>query len=296
MSGPTAPRPSKLRSTLQLRPEPADTAGVALSAAASEWTVPGLTPPTSADGARRRLGQVLVELGYLTDREVEEAAVLSRAAGRLLGQFLISEETIDSSQLARALALRNGLAHIDLSNFEYDRAAASLIDAGLARRYRTVPVAFVGERELLVATADPANIVALDDITMATGYQLRRAVASPEDIEGLISQLARLEDAVHEVEPDDHLAEIIELREHGDDAPVVQLVNSIIADAVDRGASDVHLEPRGGELRVRFRVDGVVRDITVVPRRLVPGVISRIKIMAELDIAKRRVPRTAAWA
>ena len=232
-----------------------------------------------------------MELGYLTSREVEEAAVQSRAAGRLLGQYLIAEERIDAGQLARALALRNGIAHIDLSTFEYDRAAASLIDASLARRYRTIPVAFVGERELLVATADPANIVAFDDITMATGYQLRRAVASPDDIEALISQLARLDDAVHEVEPEDDLAEVIELREHGDEAPVVKLVNSIIADAVERGASDVHLEPRGGDLRVRFRVDGVVRDTTVVPRRLVRGVISRIKIMAELDIAKRRVPQ-----
>ena len=147
-----------------------------------------------------------------------------------------------------------------------------------------------------MATADPANLLALDDITMATGYEVRRAVASLEDIEALIAGLSTLEESVQEIhdETEDDAAQVIELRESADDAPVVQLVHSVIADAVRRGASDVHFEPRASDMRVRFRVDGVVFDSTTVPRHLVSGLVSRIKIMAELDISESASRRTAA--
>ena len=253
---------------------------------------PGLTLPATPPGAKRRLGDVLVKLGYTSREDVEDAAARSRQTGRLLGQLLIEEERIDADSLARALAERNSLPHLDLDIFEYDRGAANLIDAEKARRYGAVPVAFEGDRALLVATADPANLVAFDDIALGTGYEIRRAVASRGQIMTLIGQLSRLEEAVHEVEQEPEPAQVIELREASDDdAPVVKLVNSIIADAVERGASDVHFEPRGDDLRVRLRVDGVVRDTTTVPRRLVRGVVSRIKIMSDLDIARRRVPQ-----
>ena len=245
---------------------------------------PGLTLPATPPGAKRRLGDVLVKLGYTSREDVEDAAARSRQTGRLLGQLLIEEERIDADSLARALAERNSLPHLDLDIFEYDRGAANLIDAEKARRYGAVPVAFEGDRALLVATADPANLVAFDDIALGTGYEIRRAVASRGQIMTLIGQLSRLEEAVHEVEQEPEPAQVIELREASDDdAPVVKLVNSIIADAVERGASDVHFEPRGDDLRVRLRVDGVVRDTTTVPRRLVRGVVSRIKIMSDLD-------------
>ena len=166
-----------------------------------------------------------------------------------------------------------------------------MIDGAKARRYRTIPIAFLAERTLLVATADPANLLALDDITMATGYEVRRAVASPEHIDALIEQLGTLESSVHEIEDDDYEAEVIELRESADEAPIVKLVHAVIADAVRRGVSDVHFEPSGHDMRVRFRVDGVVFDSTTVPRHLISGLVSRIKIMAELDIAEKRMPQ-----
>ena len=146
---------------------------------------------------------------------------------------------------------------------------------------------------MLVATADPANVLAFDDIAMATGFEVRRAVASPEDIDALIGQLSRLGERgrgarrTRTTQP----AEVIELRDQADEAPVVKLVHSIIADAVRRGASDIHFEPRSADMRVRYRVDGVVIDTTTVPRQLVAGLISRVKIMANLDIAEKRVPQ-----
>jgi type IV pilus assembly protein PilB len=262
------------------------------TASAADPGAAGLTPPTEPSGAKRRLGNVLIELGYATREDVEAAAARSRATGRLLGQILVEEGRLDADSLARALAERNGLPYLDLDFFEWDRGAASLIETEKARRYGAVPVAFAGEGALLVATADPANLVAFDDIAMATGYQILRAVASRGQIQAVIAQLDRLDDAVHEVEDEPESTQVLELRDPGDsDAPVVKLVNSIIADAVERGASDIHLQPAGDDLRVRLRVDGVMRDTTTVPRRLVRGVVSRIKIMSELDIAKRRVPQ-----
>jgi type IV pilus assembly protein PilB len=261
------------------------------AAPAGAFPVPGLRPPTQRTGAKRRIGDVIVQLGFAERELVENAVEKGRASGIPLGQSLIDAGIVDSNQLAQALAERNGLDYIDLNSFEVDQGAANLIDAGKARRYQTIPVSFLGEQTLLVATADPANVLALDDIAMATGYEVRRAVASPEDIEGLISQLSRLGDAVEELEDVEDAAEVIELRDQADEAPVVKLVHSVIADAVRRGASDIHFEPRSSDMRVRYRIDGVVMDTTTVPRQLVAGLVSRVKIMANLDIAERRVPQ-----
>jgi type IV pilus assembly protein PilB len=263
------------------------------AAPAEELSVPGLIPPSERTGAKRRIGDVIVQLGY-TDRETVEASVEhAREQGLPLGQALIADGVVNSSQLARALAERNGLDYVDLNTFEVDHGAANLVDSGKARRYRTVPIAFTGERTLLVATADPANVVALDDITMATGYEVKRAVASAEDIESVIGQLSRLDESVQELDEvdEEEPAQVIELRESADDAPVVKLVHTVIADAVTRGASDIHFEPRQGDMRVRFRIDGVVQDSTTVPRHLVSGLVSRVKIMSDLDIAERRKPQ-----
>jgi type IV pilus assembly protein PilB len=261
------------------------------AAPAGAFPVPGLRPPTQRTGAKRRIGDVIVQLGFAERELVEKAVEKGRANGVPLGQSLIDAGIVDSNQLAQALAERNGLDYVDLNSFEVDQGAANLLDASKARQYQTIPISFLGEQTLLVATADPANVLALDDIAMATGYEVRRAVASPEDIEGLIGQLSRLGDAVEEVEDGVDDAEVIELRDQADEAPVVKLVHSVIADAVRRGASDIHFEPRASDMRVRYRIDGVVIDTTTVPRQLVAGLISRVKIMANLDIAEKRLPQ-----
>ena len=151
-------------------------------------------------GAKRRIGDVIVQLGFAERELVEKAVEKGRAGGVPLGQSLIDAGIVDSNQLAQALAERNGLDYVDLNSFEVDQGAANLIDAAKARRYQTIPISFLGEQTVLVATADPANVLALDDIAMATGYEVRRAVASPEDIDGVIDQLSRLGDAVEELE------------------------------------------------------------------------------------------------
>ena len=263
-------------------------------ALAAEEEIPGLIRPTRHNGTKRHIGDVILYLGLADHEDVEEAIERSLEGGKLTGQLLLEAGALDSRQLARALAERNALNYVDLDVFPVDMGAANLIDMAAARRYRCLPIAFVDDSTILVATADPANVLAADDIAMVTGYDVARAVAPPEDIDALIGQLSRLAQSMSEVEAEtqnEAKAQVIELRESAEQAPIVKLVYSIVSDAVERGASDIHFDPTPTGMSVRFRVDGVVSESTTVPRHLVAGLVSRIKVMAELDISVRRTPQ-----
>src|SRR3954466_14711849 len=258
----------------------------------------GVTPPSRRGGARRPLLDVLVELSYATPEQVEIVQRTGRVTGRPAEQILVEEGSITADQLARAIAERYGLDHLDLTRFKVDMVAANAIPPELAKRHMMVPVTQIDERTLLVAMVDPANVVAVDDVAIRTGRRVRVAVASADDISSLIGRLNRLDAAVTEAVEDDEpeigineRAEITELGEGSVDTPVIKLVNSIIAQAVEQRASDIHMEPDGRELRVRLRVDGVLSESTRVPPRMVAGVVSRIKIMADIDISERRLPQ-----
>jgi type IV pilus assembly protein PilB len=257
---------------------------------------PGLTPPSGNQDPRRRLGDVAVELGFVDRELMEQVMAKERQAHVPIGTLLVESGLIDSAQLARILAERNSLDYVDLNEFEVDQGAANLIDASEARRCRAVPIAFLEGEALLVATADPSNILGADDISMSTGRAVRRAIATPEGIEALINRLSNLSGSVETLGEEEADAEeiggaLLDLRASADEAPVVKLVHSVIADAVNRGASDIHFDPHKGVMQIRYRVDGVMVDSTKVPKSLIAGLISRIKIMAELDIAERRTPQ-----
>ncbi|HTZ63395.1 MAG TPA: ATPase, T2SS/T4P/T4SS family [Solirubrobacteraceae bacterium] len=262
----------------------------------SEWK--GITRPSRRGSSSRFLTDVIVDMGLCSRVQVDEAIGGSRNTGTTPERVLLDSGALTRDGLARALAERYGLDHLDLGVFSVDPSAANLVSAAAAKRYQAVPVAFAENHTLLVAMADPANVLAVDDIAIMTGYEVRVAVAPPDDIATLIGRLDKFEDVVadsdrelREIQEEEGTAEVVDLHETADDAPVVKLVNQIVAQAVERGASDIHLAPDGHEVRVRFRVDGVLQDITTIPRRMAPGVISRVKIMAELDIAERRLPQ-----
>ncbi len=250
----------------------------------------GITKPAVRGSSPRFLTDVIVAMGLASQRQVDDALESSRMSGTTPENVLLDHNILTQDALARALAERYGLDHIDLGLFQVDMSAANLVSTVVAKRYHAVPVSFANKRTLLVAMADPSNVLAVDDIAIMTGYEIRVAVAPPDDIAALISRLDRLEDVVGESE-DDVEEETVELHESTEDAPVVKLVNQIVAQAVERGASDIHLAPDGHETRVRFRVDGILQDITAVPKKLSAGVVSRIKIMAELNIAEKRLPQ-----
>ncbi len=255
----------------------------------------GITPPSRRGGSGRFLTDVVVDLGYADAAAVEAALAAARGSGKTPEHVLLESGALDSDQLARAVAERFGLDHVDLNVFKVDMGAANLVSSSAAKRYEAVPIAFVDTRTIVVAMADPANVLAIDDIAIMTGLRVRPVVSSADDVAALVGRLNRLGDAVAEaIEADAATGpvEITDLRESADDAPVIKLVHSIIAQAAEQGASDIHFEPEeNAGMRVRFRVDGVLSATTTVPRRMTQGVISRIKIMADLDIAERRVPQ-----
>jgi type IV pilus assembly protein PilB len=253
----------------------------------------GVTKPSAKGSSQRFLTDVIVAMGLASQRQVDEALDQSRTSGTTPESVLLATGAITQDSLARALAERYGLDHLDLGLFTVDMAAANLVSTAVAKRYQAVPVAFADKRTLLVAMADPSNVLAVDDIAIMTGYEIRVAVAPPEDIAALVSRLDRLEDVVGESAAQEEADEdeLVALHETSEDAPVIKLVNQLVAQAVEQGASDMHLAPDGKEMRVRFRIDGVLQEVTTVPRKMAAGVISRIKIMAELNIAEKRLPQ-----
>jgi type IV pilus assembly protein PilB len=262
---------------------------------------PGLTPPRHRGHSRGFTTDVLVELGYASQESVQGVLDGARTSGRPPEALLLEQGTISSEQLSRAIAERYGLDHVDLSVYNVDVGAAALFPVTMARRYKAVPVGYVDPQTLLVATADPANVLAVDDIQIATGLDCRIAVAAEEDVEALLSRLGTLQSAAAEAIIEEHdregegdeqgLADVSEMQASAEDAPVIKLVYSILAQGVSEGASDIHLEPEAEELRIRFRVDGVLKEAAHVPKRMISAVISRLKIMSELDIAEKRVPQ-----
>jgi type IV pilus assembly protein PilB len=279
-----------------LRPVPAPGASAATATQPeAEQGVPGISPPLGRGHSGMFITDVIVELGYAAAERVEEVINEARVAGRSPETLLVERKVIDPDHLSRAIAERYGLDHIDLATYHVDMGAANLLSITAARRYRAVPVGYADKQTLLVAMADPANVLAIDDIQMITGLNCRVAVAAADDIEALIRRLNTLEHAVSEAidedEGDELEPDVRELRESADDAPVIKLVYSILGQAANEGASDIHFEPGEDEMRVRFRVDGVLSEAARVPKRMIAGVVSRVKIMSDLDIAEKRVPQ-----
>ena len=278
-----------------LRPVPGPGEATARELETEAEGTPGLTPHSGRPRSGQFITDVIADLGYAPRERVDAVVAEARAAGRPPEVLLVEQGAINADQLSRAVAERYGLDHIDFGEFRVDMAAANLLSETLAKRYKAVPVGYEENDVLLLAMADPTNVLAVDDIQMMTGLRCRVAIAAAEDIEALIGHLDTLQHAVSEAvdeEADEEgLAQVEELRESADDAPVIKLVYSILGQAVQEGASDIHFEPAEKDMRVRFRVDGILHEVAHVPRRMIAGVISRVKIMSDLDIAEKRVPQ-----
>jgi len=268
-----------------------------------ERTGKGLYPAHSSGRSSRMIGEVVVDLGFADRETVEKAVSAAREQGRPTGEVLVAQGTLRPDQLARVVAERFGLDYIDLSVYDLDMGAVHLVGSDAAKRYRAVPVGFTEDGTLLLAMADPTNVLTVDDVAMITGRRVRVAVASVEDLDLLLTRLAGMEESIEDIVDGDAEAEAqaeLEagtLAEEADrDAPVIKLVHSIIAQAVQQGVSDIHISPEEGDAKVLFRVDGVLSPAATIKRRMVPGVVSRIKIMGDLDIAEKRVPQDGRFA
>lgn len=247
----------------------------------------------------KRTGDVLVEMGVLTQEQVDEVLAEQRLSHLRTGDIALAKGWVTKRDLMEALARRLGVRYLELGETRVDPIATNLVSEKDARRYSAVPISFVDEHTLLVAMADPSNIVAIDDLRILTGFDIEPAIASAEDIVEMLAKMRRadhqisehLETQASDAGEEPSLDELRDIREQVDAAPVVKLVNGVLARAADEGASDVHFEPQAREMLIRFRHDGVLHEIMTIPKRLQAGVVSRLKIMADLDIAERRIPQ-----
>jgi type IV pilus assembly protein PilB len=254
------------------------------------------SPLPFLDGAAPRtrvpLGSLLLRDGLVTTEQLEHALAEKDATGRRLGEILVAAGWVTPAALALLLAEQHGLEFLDLARTRVEPAAASLLPEKYAQRYSALPIRFTDDHGVLVAVADPTNVVASDDLRLALGMNVKLVVAPAPDLLLAIEHTYRSN--LYVETEDDQLDEPDTQADIGDaatSAPAINLVNALISRAVDEGASDLHFEPQAKQMVVRARVDGVMRRFTSISKALQPAVTSRLKIMGELDIAERRTPQ-----
>ena len=250
-----------------------------------------MRPLASSDTVR-----ALVETGLVTQTQVDEAARTADERSQTVLEVLLDSGWVDRSAVVRIAALSAGLDYVELSDFIVDMAAVSLLPADFARRAGVLPLAREDD-ELVVAVSirQAGDIELKDDLSRLTRSRIRFAIANRADIETRINQVYRAEGELHDITsdltPEDEADDLSTLTEVTDEAPVVRFVNLLINQAIDDRASDIHIEPTERDMRVRYRIDGVLHDAHRSPKNIQNGVISRLKIMADMNIAERRVPQ-----
>ncbi|GIG35121.1 hypothetical protein Cpa01nite_05020 [Cellulomonas pakistanensis] len=221
------------------------------------------------------------------------------ARGQSLGRTLVEIGVLTEGQLVAALARQVGMAFVDLDEYQVDRSAVSMVPAALCRRYTVLPVGFQ-DGALVLATADPGNVVAVDDVRTVSGMAVLPIVATFENLNRAIERFCRADGEMEDLssafeEEQQSQQQQVDLSNIGsaveDDAPIVRYVNLLVTQAISDRASDIHIEPTEHDLRVRYRIDGVLHEMQRSPKQIQGGVISRVKIMSDIDIAERRKPQ-----
>jgi len=246
----------------------------------------------------RKLGEILAARGAVTQEDLEKALAEQRQTRGFLGQILLKRGVIKKRDLAEALEDQLGLQFVELSEQTISTEIASLLPENLVRLHKALPFDLEGE-VMSVAIADPLNLPALESMRLVTGLQIKPFFAPEEDVllatnqifDGRVAAYKAIEDTTGMAQDDADGVTVRDLERMVEDAPVVRLVDSIVQGAISGNASDIHVEPQERDVRVRYRVDGVLYEMMDIPKRLQPAVISRIKIMAGMNIAERRVPQ-----
>lgn len=243
---------------------------------------------------RRRLGEILVDLGLVDQPTLQQALQTGKETGRMLGDVLLEEGLISGDELLRALAAQYGVEFVDLSDVPIDAELVRRVPAHVARGHRAVPYAYDGET-VLVAMANPIDVVAVDDLRNLLQARLKPVMADVSQINAAIergsSADSRVEEALQRVTEDVRDHEVEATVTTTSSSPLIRFVDLLLARAVQDRASDIHIEPSSDGLRVRFRVDGALSDALSPPASLQAGLLSRVKVMADLDIAVRRRPQ-----
>ncbi|RMI13105.1 GspE/PulE family protein [Cellulomonas triticagri] len=244
----------------------------------------------------KQLGEILLDEGLVSEAQLMAALDEQMARGQSLGRTLVEIGILTEGQLVAALARQVGMSFVDLDEFQVDRSAVSMVPAALCRRYTVLPVGFQ-DGALVLATADPGNVVAVDDVRTVSGMTVLPIVATFENLTRAIDRYCRADGEMEDLSsafeeesrPEVDLSQVGDVVE--DDAPIVRYVNLLVTQAISDRASDIHIEPTEHDLRVRYRIDGVLHEMQRSPKQIQGGVISRVKILSDIDIAERRKPQ-----
>ena len=251
-----------------------------------------------------RLGTMLVSSGLITEDQLKQALAMQQREGGRLGSILVKMSFVPEDKLMMFLSKQYGVPYVDLSRFDIDQNIVKLIPADVAQKYQIMPINRTGAT-ITIAMVDPSNVFAIDDVKFMTGYNVEPVVATEGGIKGAIGKYYSLTTAIEKVmtalevddksvgviHDDEEKLDVAKLKAEVEDAPVVKLVNLILTDAVQKGASDIHIEAYEKSFRVRYRIDGSLYEVMAPPMKLRAALTSRLKIMAELDIAERRLPQ-----
>lgn len=245
---------------------------------------------------KKRLGDILIEQGIINEAQLQQALSEQRVLGMKLGAVLIHNKLITEAQLYTVLELQFGIQYMDLNTYYIDPKVPKFISESLANRHKAIPIAFQNNR-LLVAMADPLDMIAKDDIRIATGFELDIVISSQQDIDRTISKYYDTTDlaerAVEEYSAQGNFQEETASQEDEDvtNAPMVRLVNNIITQAVKSKTSDIHIEPFEKNVRIRYRIDGELREVLTPAKNTHSAIVTRIKIMGKMNISERRIPQ-----
>jgi type IV pilus assembly protein PilB len=253
-----------------------------------------------------KLGELLLKAQLINQQQLTKALEEQKSSGGKLGEILQRLGFVTEDDIIECLSHQFGVPSINLRHFEIDPNVAKIIPVDLARKYNVIPVNKTGAT-LTLAMTDPTNIFAMDEITFMTGYRVEPVVASEEaireridrnfgssrelELKKVMEDLTTVDEAALELMEEEEEVDIGKLAEESQEAPVVRLVNIMLTDAIKRGASDIHVEPYEKNYRVRYRIDGLLREVMNPPQRLKDAITSRIKVLAKLDIAEKRLPQ-----
>lgn len=245
----------------------------------------------------KQLGEILLDEGLVTEAQLLAAIDEQTMRNTSLGRTLVELGFLSENDLVRALAAQVGMEYVDLDDYPVDRAAVSLVPGALCRRYTVLPIA-IRDGELILATANPGDVVATDDIRTMSGMTVRCVIATFDNVLRAIDRFCRADDEMEnlssafEEEASDVEADLSRMGDFvDDDAPIVRYVNLLVTQAITDRASDIHIEPTEKDLRVRYRIDGVLHEVQRSPKNVQAAVISRVKIMSDIDIAEKRKPQ-----
>ncbi|MCM3411116.1 GspE/PulE family protein [Metabacillus litoralis] len=239
---------------------------------------------------RKRLGDLLLDSGLITAEQLQ-SALAEKQKGQRLGDALLERGFITEQQLIEVLEFQLGIPHVSLYRFPFDQKLIKLVSKEMAKRNLLIPIKIEGDK-LLVAMADPMDFYAIDDLRLATGFQIETAIASKDDILRAINKYYEIDDSMSDIMNQLTVQdEVQEEKITSDDSPVVRLVNQILQNAVQQKASDIHIDPQETKVLIRFRVDGVLKNERTFPKHMQSVLVARLKIMANLDITEHRVPQ-----